>query len=332
MMNSRRRTGFTMIELMVVMSVIALIVALLAPAVHQAREAARQMQCRNNLKQIGLALAFYHDQAGSFPPALLNSGRYDDFQFYSGQNRVLNTTGWTFLLPGLDQTTLYHQYNFNVCSSSSSPLLMPVSGNDDTNADVLQNALSVLQCPSHKDAGERSTHFPGTPDIYSRRDARRTSYMFAAGAFTDWDSPWSTLRSDVRQGVFGNNGAASIRDITDGTSNTIAVGEAHGGTVTKTSPNFGPWGLNGTHSCCHGRVLSDSRTSTDPEYFTDLRWTINGSWDASGRSYAWVFGSSHSGGGANFLLADGSVKFLSDSMNYRTFCLMNYIHDGQPVE
>jgi prepilin-type N-terminal cleavage/methylation domain-containing protein len=325
-----QRRGFTLIELLVVIAIIAILVALLLPAVQQAREAARRSQCKNNLKQIGLALANYESAFNVNPPALLNSGRYQSTPFYSNGNRVLNTTGWALLLPYFDQGSAYTEYNFDVCSSSSSPYSYSTSGTDATNADVYGANFTILNCPSHPAAGEVSTHDPGTENIYSRREAHRTSYLFASGRFTDWDAPWSQTSGDIRQGVFGNNGAARQRDITDGTSNTIAIGEAHGGTANKTSVNFGPWGVTGTHTCCHGRVISDSDTSVDPVHFTDSRWQINAPWDSTGKSYAWVFNSVHAGG-AHFVFADGSTHFLSENMDYRLFCLMNYIHDNEPV-
>lgn len=322
--------AFTLIELLVVIAIIAILVAMLLPAVQQAREAARRTQCRNNLKQIGLALSNYHASFETRPPALLNSGRFQSNSFYSNGNRVLNTTGWALLLPYFDQVNSFAEYDFNVCSSSSSPFALPVAGTDKTNANVYGTQFKMLDCPSHSAAGEVSTHFPGSGDIYSRRKAHRTSYLFASGRFTDWDSPWDELNSDIRQGVFGNSGAARQRDITDGSSNTIAVGESHGGTNNKISVNFGPWGVTGTHTCCHGRVVSDSATSVDPIHFTDSRWHINGAWDSTGRSYAWVFNSVHTGG-AHFLYADGSSRFLSENIDYRLFCLLNYIHDNEPV-
>lgn len=326
----RTARGFTLIELLVVISIIAILVALLLPAVQQAREAARRTQCRNNLKQIGLALANYHDTHSVHPPALINSGRLESVPFYSNGNRVLNTTGWTLLLPFLEQGPLYQAYDFNVCSSGSSPYGLPVAGDDLRNQPVVSQKMPWLSCPSHPEAGESSTHFPGTNDIYTRREAKRSSYLFATGVFTDWDDPWSMLSNDVRRGMFGNNGAARHTDLKDGSSNTIAVGEAHGGLRSKISVNFGPWGLSGTHTCCHGRVFSDSWTSVAPEHFLDTRWAINGWWDSSKRSYAWTFNSSHTGG-ATFLFADGSVHSLSENMDYRLFCLLNYIQDGEPV-
>ncbi len=259
--DNRRCSGFTLIELLVVVSIIAILVALLLPAVQQAREAARRTQCRNNLKEMGLALANYHDVHSVHPPALINSGRYEDAPFYSHGNRVLNTTGWTLLLPYLEQANAWQKYDFNQCSSGSSPLLMPVAGNDTANLSVTQMKLPVLGCPSDSSAGEQSTHFPGSDDIYSRNGARRTSYLFATGRFTDWDATWRETSYDIRRGMFGNNGAASMADLLDGSSKTIAIGESHGGTSRKISVNFGPWGLTGTHTCCHGRVFSDSDES-----------------------------------------------------------------------
>ncbi len=325
---NRSRPGFTLIELLVVISIIAILVSLLLPAVQQAREAARRTQCRNNLKQMGLAFANYHDVHGVHPPAMINSGRFESFPFYSQGNRVLNTTGWALLLPFLEQANAWQKYDFNQCSTGSSPVLMPVAGDDTANLSVTQMTLPVLSCASDPSAGEQSTHAPGTVDIYSRNGARRSSYLFATGRFTDWDSPWAETAYDIRRGMFGNNGAARMADLRDGSSNTIAIGESHGGLRNKVSINFGPWGLTGTNTCCHGRVVSDSAKSVDAAQFVDARWALNAAWDPSGRSYAWVFNSSHTGGG-QFLLGDGSVRFLSDAMDYRIFCLLNYIQDGQ---
>ena len=147
-----------------------------------------------------------------------------------------------------------------------------------TNSVITSLAVSVLECPSHPSVGEVSSHFAGTGDIYSRRAARRTSYLFATGRFTDWDESWSRSAGDIRRGMFGNNGAARMRDLVDGSSNTIAIGESHGGLDLKVSTNFGPWGLNGTHTCCHGRVLSDSASSVGAEHFRDTRWSLNSAW------------------------------------------------------
>jgi hypothetical protein len=211
------------------------------------------------------------------------------------------------------------------------------------NTDVINNGvynvqLKALECPSSPTAGELSNYHPGnTRQFYSRRNAYRTSYLFSSGVFTDYSNRWDRYNSDIRQGTFGNDGAAKFAAITDGTSTTIAVGEACGGRY-KTSSHYGPWGMTGTHTCCHGRVVSLSSTVVNSlemnlasgNYWAN--WNINGPWQgrADGKTYAWVFSSKHPGG-AQFIFNDASTHFLNDSIDYLTFLRLCYIHDGEPV-
>lgn len=330
-----RAVGFTLIELLVVIAIIAVLIALLLPAVQQAREAARRTQCRNNMKQMGLALHNYHDNFGIFPPALLNSGRFNSPSFFTAPNLVLNTTGWVFLLPYVDQAAAYSQYNFNVCSSMSSPYSFTVSGTDATNAAITGMSVPMLVCPSHPNGNELVTNDPGNAgDFYTINKARRTSYLFSAGSTDDYSDIYANYAGNVTQGAFGNNSAARIRDMSDGASNCLLVGEAWGGAAYKTSTNYGPWGLNGTHTCCHGYVPSSSGSSltsaTVASYASD--WGINRPYqgDAQNRTYAWVFNSGHTGG-AQFLQGDGSVRFLSSNMDYLILAQLAYIHDGTVI-
>ena len=335
MIKSRLKRGFTLVELLVVIAIIGILIALLLPAVQAAREAARRAQCSNNLKQIGLALHNYHDTYLVFPPALLNSGRVSNGGNYFGPG-VLNTTGWAMMLSYFEQGAAYEQYDFRVCSSMSDPNtgLGPI-GDDTINEPVYSMRYSVLECPSADNAGQLSSSGAGGTSFYSRRNARRTNYLFSTGVFTDYNANYDAYMTDLRQGMFGNNGAAKIAAILDGTSNSLAVGEAVGGGTPrhKTSSNYGPWGLCGTHTCCHGRVVSSR--STPPLSYTAAyasEWCINCVWrgDAQRRTYAWVFNSLHPGG-AQFVLGDGSGRFLSETIDYGTFCRLAYIHDGEPT-
>lgn len=339
----RPKLGFTLIELLVVIAIIAVLIAMLLPAVQQARESARRSQCKNNLKQLGIALHDYHGTNNIYPAALLHSGRHNNTTtFYIGSNRVLNTTGWTMLLPFLDNQAAYEAYDFNQVSSmdNGTPYGLPLAGTDAANAQVIGKLHpSFLLCPTHPVAGERSSSAGSA--FYARTNAARTSYAFATGPWTDYDMAYTQYNNDVRQASFGNSGAAKFSQMTDGQSVTIAVGEMHGGLATKTSGSYGPWGLTGTHTCCHGRVSSSSGTLVDPAQFTAGQaqdYGINGAWTsnltvaptATRQSYAWTFHSTHAGG-AHFLFNDGAVKFLAETMNYRTFALLNYIHDNEPA-
>src|SRR5687768_889293 len=129
MRSSSRRSAFTLIELLVVIAIIAILIALLVPAVQKVREAAARTQCLNNLKQIGLGLQNYHDTHKKLPPALINSGRGAGPSYYAGQAyQVFNHTGFTLLLPYIEQDALYKSYDLNSASSASSPYGHPVAG------------------------------------------------------------------------------------------------------------------------------------------------------------------------------------------------------------
>lgn len=334
----RVRRGFTLIELLVVIAIIAILIALLLPAVQQAREAARRTQCKDHLHNIGLALFNYEEPNKIFPPALLNSGRYNNATFYSGNNTVMNTTGWTMLLPYMDQAPAYNQYNFNVCSSVSSPYGHAVAGGntgDTINAALTGLFVEILECPSHPQAGEVSTSGPSNPgDFYSRINARRTSYAFSVGGFTDYDAPYTAYNNDIRQGAFGNSGAAKIAHLIDGPSNTILVGEMWSGAQSMISSSFGPWGLNGAHTSVHGRLPNNSGSVLDATTIATLtpNYGLNQPYlnDAQRRVYAWNFNSGHEGGG-HFLLGDGAVRFISENIDDLTLWRLAYIHDKQVV-
>ncbi len=342
MFRKRRSPGFTLVELLVVIAIIGILVALLLPAIQAAREAARRTECINRLKQIGVALHNYSDNHKVFPPALLASGRYNSAAYHAARGGVKNTTGWAMLLPFLEQNALYQQYEFGAPSSVSSPYGIPNPpaplNTDLVNDGVYNVYLSALVCPSYPDTRQQSTASAGDPaQFYSRRNAYRTTYVFSTGVFTDYNSPWDANGADIRRGAFGNDGAASFAAVTDGTANSIAVGEAWGGAF-KTDGNYGPWGMTGTHTCCHGRVVSLSTAAVDSldtnptssNFFGN--WNINGPWQgrADGKTYAWVFGSKHPGG-AQFVFVDASTHFLNESIDYLTLLRLCYIHDYEPV-
>jgi len=196
-MRSRVRTkvrGFTLIELLVVIAIIAILIALLLPAVQQAREAARRTQCKNNLKQLGLALHNYHDTFNIFPPAHTRT------QANNPGTGAL--TGWrgfsahAMMLPYIEQTNLYNQLDFNVYFDAPQ------------NTTARRTTISAYLCPS-------DTPYPGSAD------RGNNSYPGCMGpSLGQYVGPIG-----YRDGVFGFDMLVRMRDITDGTANTIAFSE-----------------------------------------------------------------------------------------------------------
>lgn len=339
---STKRRAFTLIELLVVIAIIAVLIALLLPAVQQAREAARRSQCKNNMKQQGLAIHNYHDSQKMFPPALIGSGRYN-----LANQRVLNTTGWVLLLPALDQGALAKKYNYNAPSSVSSPYgtgggttpqLMLLPANSAVNKAIYSMKLQVMTCPSDDGGSQTVSSSPvnNPADFYERDTVRRSNYLFASGNLTDYSASYGAFGGNNTIGCFGNDGAASMRDIKDGSSMTIAIGESKQlKTGPGTSTSFGPYWGAGVHTCCHG-------------YTPDGRFHINADFNATNAAgganfptiirnssqqgqYAWGFGSHHSGG-AHFTMADGAVRFINQNVDFfRIFQPLNRISDRIPV-
>lgn len=335
-MHIRCSRGFTLVELLVVIAIIGILIALLLPAVQAAREAARRAQCANNLKQMGLALHNYHDIHKVFPPAVLNYGGSTHADCVYVRGGVKNVTGWALLLPFFEQQAAYDLYNFKVTSSmafhssSSCWTAALVMGNDTMNEAVYSKRYSVMECPSGNLPGEPESYREGTNDVYSRRNAYRTSYFFSVGGFAASSGMYQRYQTDIRRGVFGNEGAARIAEIRDGTSNTLAIGETLSG-IYKTDTKPGPWGLCGLYACCHGRVASN--TASGPIVATAAQIGqdhINAAYNAQGQHYAYTFSSLHPGG-AQFVLGDGSTRFLSETMDYLTLARLAYIADGEVV-
>lgn len=349
-MKSKFRSGFTLVELLVVIAIIGILVALLLPAVQAAREAARRMQCSNNLKQLGLAIHNYHDTFQVFPPALLNSGHvsvvYQQANFPEGPR---NHAGLLFLLPFFEQAPLHSNINFNVATAQRNPNGQAPAPISTVNDPFTSTRLKTLECPSDPQTGEVAAAMSADVN-YTFRSSRRTNYIFSTGPYSDGSANFGDANSnaDIRQGAFGNNAGAKFAQITDGTSNSLAMGEAAGGR-RKTSTNYGPWGLQGVHTCCHGRVVTSSTTVLDAStlapgtFCYNLNYHINSSFISGttgaacisanaivGKSYAWTFNSAHPGG-AQFVMCDGSTQFLAQTMDYLTLARLAYIHDGQPV-
>jgi prepilin-type N-terminal cleavage/methylation domain-containing protein/prepilin-type processing-associated H-X9-DG protein len=282
----RPRRGFTLIELLVVIAIIAVLIALLLPAVQAAREAARRMQCANNLKQLGIALHNYHDALDAFPPGWIS--RLDSTGDNAGPG-----WGWaTLALAFYEQSPLYGAINVNL------PIEQPA------NQTARITRLYVLRCPTDAylqpsftvvDATTSSDTLGG-----SICEVASSNYVGVFGTGDPSDIPGR----DFGNGTFFRNKSVRLRDYLDGTSNTIAVGERSQNLSRAT------WTGAVTQAAVPITVLQ-AENGLDPEGGDALVVAHTGELDGPNSipAHADQFWALHPAG-AQFLFADGSVRLI----------------------
>ncbi|WP_422927716.1 DUF1559 domain-containing protein [Singulisphaera sp. PoT] len=316
-----------------VIAIIAVLIALLLPAVQAAREAARRAQCVNNLKQIGLAMHNYHSANNAFPPPKIFSGSCADVS-NGGKGLVLNTTAFTMILTYLEQVPLSNAYNFNQASSDSawggySGVNVKLLGDAASNSTVVGTMVSGYACPSDI-TPEVVTYEPTNPAaIYSRNNARRSNYGLCSGMYTEYDCSPPDPSS---QGAFYAEISSSVADFQDGTTNTILAGESH---QHHAQDWFGPYWGSGTHTSTFVRIARKGQWMWN-FYYPNAPWGDNdcpgnmASCNPRNLTYAWVFSSYHPGG-VNVCMADGSVRFIKNTVNYGTFYALGTIRGGEII-
>lgn len=316
------RRAFTLIELLVVIVIIAVLIALLLPAVQQAREAARRTQCKNHLKQIGVALHNYHDVYQCFPPGYLGSPPFLNCSSInnSADPASYRPQGWgwgVYLLPYIDNQSLYSSldpgHKQTVCST-------PLGAQDDPSvgsAALQKQTVSMYMCPSAVDPNLNPTRDTSNPD----NAHAKSNYSGVCGRnFTGRDA-------DGLQGVFvdGTKYVTRIRDIVDGTSNCLAVGERFRRAPPTSYDSFSPADRDYVGAHWVG-VAPDVRLSAcvAPLGLAGSTFSLNG------RSIN-SFASKHAGG-VHFLLADGSCRFLGENIYQNILANMGTINDGEVVD
>ncbi len=320
-----KRSGFTLIELLVVIAIIAILIALLLPAVQQAREAARRTQCRNNLKQLGLALHNYHDVFGSFVYRKGGTrGNGDASRLDGNYNR---RSGIVSLLPYLDQAPFYNRLEAG--DPSTTPPVPPGGAAPWSGWSGYNMSIAAFKCPSD-------------PVVIQPRGT--VNYAFNMGDFI------TNNRDETRtNGLFACNATFGVRDVTDGTSNTLAMSErcaANFGLAGKSNADYRESTLcnvttitTNPGSCVtQALAVSSNRRYTT---VTNVKGRFSGLWsdgqaeivgftpilspnspscisDNNGSSdgpSTVLSASSFHTGGVHALMADGAVRFISDNID-----------------
>ncbi len=363
---SSRRRAFTLIELLVVIAIIAVLIALLLPAVQQARESARRTQCKNQLKQYGLALHNYHDTfITTLPPG------YVYHVNVTGATGMSNGFGWnTFILPYIDQAPLYNTF---CATATSRPNINSGLINDSAarfpNPGSVESVLSVFRCPSDPGVAVVNQTGATAPSAYVNGPLGRSNYAGVAGGVFYQTAQSGTLANatcctnmtvpalpalptapaanspvlggisngcqytsqapypvtgiivlaPIFGGTFGANSKIGFRDMTDGTSNIVVVGERY--TPTNPTP-------------LTAKVLGDAvwagvgDSGSEYSALGETTWKVNANFTAGyPRPQTSGYGSMHTGG-AQFLMGDGAVKFLSENLDITTYRHLGRVGDG----
>jgi prepilin-type N-terminal cleavage/methylation domain-containing protein/prepilin-type processing-associated H-X9-DG protein len=317
------RRGFTLIELLVVITIIAILVGLLLPAVQQAREAGRRLQCVNNLKQLALALQNYESAhrtlAMGWSRQVIAQGPD------RGSLHGLGPSMFLALMPFLEQAAVFNSYNSQIdviCAQNATvstfaigTLWCPSDGSivglrhDFTESDCITNDCSPLTTTYSSYAGSTGTwaYRPDVADPYFMSKLGQMNGVFSYLGYPSWAPQIDGIRNP------GSISPVRMGDLTDGTSATIAFGERVHGRLDRTGapPDFESWNL--WCSPAYGDTLLSTFYPINP-------WRSLGNVNVPGDDHPYAYAyllaaSSFHPGGANFAFADGSVRFLKDTID-----------------
>jgi len=340
------RFGFTLIELLVVIAIIAILIGLLLPAVQKVRAAAARAKCQNNLKQYGLACHMYHDINKVLPPGG-NMGTKANWvstnppgNSYYGDWAIDRGSWIIYILPYIEQEGLYNQLPQGQDQFGpivSCPNRTGFSGPVDMTGVLRQfGKLPLNRCPSDDyDPNQTCSNYVGSLGPQCEPgpcgDSNNPFYKYCqplSAGLGDWGYDWSpdhgnTFDPSQVRGVFNRLGAPiNFASVVDGLSNTIFIGETLPLQHDHVLQNAW-WSFNGGQAHCGTNVPINYRS--DGANWCSPALTFRGNWNVS-----WGFKSRHDGG-VNFLFGDGSVRFVKQTIDHRTFQLLGCRNDQLPT-
>jgi len=301
-----RRQGFTLIELLIVIAIIAILIALLLPAIQKVREAASRLQCASNLKQLGIAAHGFNDQQRFLPPSRIEL-----------PNQSEQYVTWAvLLLPHIEQQNLYARFKLTALWAAQ-----------DVNA--IQTHIPIYYCPTRRSSGimlSKDDTPGGALGDYGACGGDRVNYGGLLDQSPGANGAMVTCKAQVSGGsITAWSGVTSLNSITDGTSNTFLMGEGHI-PLDRLGKNDGDGSIyNGDHHRVAARVAGPSTG-----YNFDLG---NGPLDKTSGPDRWerIFGSYHPGV-SQFLFCDGSVRAIPISIDINNLRCLAVRNDGQAVQ
>lgn len=358
------RSGFTLVELLVVIAIIGILVAILLPAVQSAREAARRMQCQNQLKQLGLAQHNYHSTVGHFTPTAITN--FDEppciqtpggpktsllrftpqmGEFLGETARFGNCSGppWTVLiLPYIEEQSLFDQFNLEEGFSLLRDRALSNECGSAQNAAAQLQPMPAFKCPTDPVASEQDAlccyHICQGGGPLNEGGVNATNYNGLTSC-----SNWQPGTTGIyMNGVAHANSKISVGKITDGSSKTIMLGENRLHMVIGENPSFPDranlWSSAENEGSSHAGpaqasaatdtgINGDNRTGTGPpgnQYSNHYKQWIHHAWRSIN------FGSFHPGG-ANFVFADGSTHYLSEDIDLKLYQAIGMRANGGQV-